>query len=396
MSDKAERPSASKRRGHGEGSVYRRADGRWAADITVAYGRRKRVTATTKQEVLRKKAQVERERDAGVLAADERQTVGTYLESYLTWRKPVMDPGSYRVLRQNLTLHVIPHLGQHRLARLSPTQVQALYGQLLSAGEAGGGGLSSTTVHMIHGWLHHALKAAMRQGLVTRNVCDLVDAPRKARPELHPLNREEARRYLETVRAATRQWALFELAVGTGMRQGELLALKWGDVDLEATRLAVRATLRRIKEPGAQGPAPATWKRPKTDKSRRQIALSAPIVEALRRHRVEQAALRLRLGEAWADHDLVFSTNTGRPLSPSRVRRTHARILARAGLPRAVRFHDLRHTAATLLLGARVNPKVVSEMLGHASVAITLDIYSHVLPDMQQDAAAAMAAILYG
>src|SRR5215831_5508611 len=111
MSDKAERPSATKRRGHGEGSVYQRADGRWAADITVGYGRRKRVTAKTKQEVMRKKARVERERDAGVLSSDERQTVGTYLESYLTWRKPVMDPGSYHVLRQNLTLHVIPRLG---------------------------------------------------------------------------------------------------------------------------------------------------------------------------------------------------------------------------------------------------------------------------------------------
>ncbi len=184
--------------------------------------------------------------------------------------------------------------------------------------------------------------------------------------------------------------ALFTLALATGMRQGELLGLRWRDVDLDAEVVRVRQALTH--DPTAHT---YRFKEPKTKHSRRQIALAAPATQALKRQRIVQAEQRLKLGEAWLDQDLVFPNEGGGSLSPRTVHHRLVRLLKQAGLPR-IRFHDLRHTAATLLLGARVNPKVVSEMLGHANIAITLDIYSHVLPDMQQDAAAAMSTVLIG
>jgi integrase len=201
------------------------------------------------------------------------------------------------------------------------------------------------------------------------------------------LSRAQAQRLLEAS-AGTRQEALYTLALATGMRQGELLGLRWRDVDLDAGVLRVRASLRRSRKTG-------DWHfaEPKTRRSRRQLALGPETIEVLRRQRARQAQSRLLVGAAWRDLDLVFATEAGGPLLARNVYRSFMQLLARAELPR-VRFHDLRHTAATLLLSARVNPKVVSELLGHASVAITLDIYSHVLPDMQQDAAATMDRLL--
>jgi integrase len=207
-----------------------------------------------------------------------------------------------------------------------------------------------------------------------------------AESEIHPLTREEAQLFLD-VCSGQRFEALYVVAISTGMRQSELLGLHWRDIDLDDGVLRVRAQLKR--EDGRW-----LFKEPKTKKSRRQIALAAPTVAALRRHRACQDDERRAVGELWQDLDLVFCTHGGGPLMARNLYRDFKTQTKRAELPTTVRFHDLRHTCATLLLSARVNPNVVSELLGHASVAITLDIYSHVLPDMQQDAALAMAALL--
>jgi integrase len=246
---------------------------------------------------------------------------------------------------------------------------------------------SSALYHSIlHDTLHKAMKRAARLGLVVRNVTELVDVPRVRPVEIHPLARQQAQRLLE-VAAAHRLEALYVLAVATGMRQAELLGLRWADIDLDAGVIRVRTQLKRNLN--------KEWvlHEPKTRRSRRQIALAQPAAEALVRHREQQQAERAFVGAAYVDRGLVFCTELGRPLIRGNVYRGFLRLLARAGLPQ-VRFHDLRHTCATLLLSMRVNPKVVSGMLGHASVSITLDIYSHVIPDMQQDAAAIMAALL--
>jgi integrase len=277
-------------------------------------------------------------------------------------------------------VHLIPVLGAIGLSKLTAHQIQTLYAKKLE--EA----LSTTTVHHLHQVLHRALDAALRLDLVARNVCELVDPPRMRHHEMTTLSEEQASALL-TAAEGDRLEALFVLALATGMRQGELLALRWRDVDLEGGSLQVRATLQYT----ANG---FVFAEPKTAQSRRRIALSKTAIDALKQHRVFQASERLKLEPAWDDRDLVFPNSVGKPMDGIHLlQRNFYPLLEKAGLPR-MRFHDLRHTAATLLLGRGINPKIVSEMLGHSQINITLGLYSHVTPHMQQQAADAMDAAL--
>jgi integrase len=266
------------------------------------------------------------------------------------------------------------------MAQVTPQQVQALYAEQLASG------LSSTTVHHLHATLHKAFKDAARLRVVARNVTKLVNVPRIAESEIHPLTAEEAWQFLHIARGE-RPYALYALALASGMRVSELLGLLWSEADFDNNLIHVRWQLRRDE-------GRWVWKQPKTKQSRRQIVLANSTIEALRRHKEAQDIERASLGAAWEDHELVFCTQRGRPLSARNTYRRFKQLLRHGVLP-DVRLHDLRHTAATLLLAGKVNPKVVSEMLDHASVSITLDIYSHVIPDMQQDAAATLEHALY-
>jgi integrase len=279
-----------------------------------------------------------------------------------------------------LSLHVCPALGRTKLKYLAPAQVQALYRRKLDEG------LAPKSVKYIHTTLHRALKQAVRWGLVPRNVAAAVDPPRARPPEVAPLSPAEARTLLEAARG-DRLEALYVLAVTTGMRQGELLGLGWADADLEADVVRVRRTLTLARG----GPRLAE---PKTRGSRRQVRLTAGAVEALGRHRERQGAERAAAGDNWNDNGLVFTTTIGTPIRRVKLHRESWKPLLRRAGVRDVRFHDLRHTCATLLLTKGVHPKIVSEMLGHSSVAITLDIYSHVIPGLQEAAVGAMEGVL--
>jgi integrase len=369
-----------KRRGHGEGSIFKRKDGRWAAAISLPSGRRKYLYAKTRQEVARKLTQALRAVQDGIPLPPERQSLGSYLREWLESVGPSLRPRTWERYEQYVRLHIVPHLGRIALARLTPAHLQRLYAQKLEAG------LSPTTVAHLHAVLHRALAQAERWGLVARNVAALVTPPRPARREMKALSPEEARRFLEAAQGE-RLHAFYVLALTTGMRLGELLALRWRDVDLERGVLQVRATLQRTRDG-------YTFAEPKTERSRRQVVLSPLAAEALRAHRLRLLEERLRLGEAWEDHDLVFPNEVGRPLDPANVtHRSFQRILRRAGLPH-IRFHDLRHTTATLLLGQGVHPKVVADMLGHSTISITLDLYSHSTPALHRQAALALEALL--
>jgi integrase len=248
-----------------------------------------------------------------------------------------------------------------------------------------GAGLSATSVHHLHAVVHRALDQAARWGYVARNVADLVTPPRMTRLQVHAFSPEESRTLLDAAQG-NRLEALYVLALSTGMRQGELLALKWADIDLDGSMIQVKATLQRTRDGFA-------FLEPKTAKSRRQVALTRAAVAALRRHKVSQLEERLRC-PYWQDAELVFASEVGTPIEVSNlIRRSFQPLLAGAGLPR-IRFHDLRHTAATLMLGQNVNVKVVSEMLGHSQIAVTLDLYSHVTPTMQRQAVEALDAVL--
>jgi integrase len=364
---------AHKKRGHGEGSVYQLADGTWRAALSIPMeqgGGRRSFRGQTRQEVQRKLAAGRRALEDGALPlGDARQTVGEYLASWLEATRPNLDEGTWARDEQYVRTHVAPYIGHMRLGALSAQHLQALYADRVEEG-----GLSPTTVHHIHSRMHKAFADAERLGLITRNVVERAVPPRMAETEIRPLTREQARVFLDAV---------------VGDRLYALYALRWADVDLAMRVVRVRFQIKRVD-------GIWTWKPPKTKRSRRQVAIPAETAIALAAHRATQAEVRLRLGAAWSDHDLVFPSRVGTPIMARNLWRAFKGMLARAGLPTEVRFHDLRHTCATLLLAARVNPKVVSEMLGHASVAITLDIYSHVLPDMQQDAATIMGQVLYG
>lgn len=369
------------RRGRGEGSIRHRAtDGRWEASVTLG-DQRKSFYGKTRREVTEKLRAAQRDYEAGQFVGDSRQTVEQYLSSWLEMKRSDVKDATYRAYAMQLRVHVTPLIGKVRLSALTAQHVQRVVSACLESG------LSGKTSNEVYGVLHQALHAAERMGLVARDVSEHVDRPRIKTHEMRPLSREETNQFLA---AARDHWLepLFRLALTTGMREGELLALKWRDVDLEAHRLSVVASLYwRHYEP--------VYSTPKTRRSRRQIAIPAQMVTALRMQRQTQRAQRLRVGPAWqGDHfEAVFTDELGFPLHRSRVVGQFLKVLNVAGLPR-VRFHDLRHTCATLQLAKGVHPKIVSEMLGHSTVNMTLDRYSHVLPHMQEEAARAMGDVL--
>jgi integrase len=254
--------------------------------------------------------------------------------------------------------------------------VQGFYEDRLDAG------LAPATVNKLHAILHKALDQAVKWNLVPRNVTNAVKAPRPRPKEMSTLSAEQTRRLLEAARGDKLE-ALYVLAVTTGMRQGELLALRWHDVDLENATASVRRTLTKSGGRLLVG-------EPKTKKSRRTIHLTEAVVRVLNEHLAHQMDHMQRLGDRYQDGGLVFASEVGTPINPTNLRRrSFASLLKRAKLPQ-VRFHDLRHTCATLLLSRNVHPKYVQELLGHANIAITLDTYSHVIPGMGAQAAKAM------
>ncbi len=370
----------SKKRGNGEGSITKRKDGRWMARYTVhtAKGpKRRHVYGKSRKEAADKLAKVLSDRVEGIDYDDENMTLGEYLNRWLkgsvygSVRQSTYDRDANLV--QN---HLLPALGGIKLKKLSPAHVQGFYRDRLDAG------LSASTVHKMHAILHKALSQAVRWHMVPRNVTEAVRPPRPAPKEMRPLSTEETRRLLRAA-CGERLEALYVLAVTTGMRQGELLALRWQDVDLKNGTLSVRRTLTRDGGRVIIG-------EPKTKKSRRSISLTPRAVEALGAHLERQLREIEILGDRYEDRGLLFATDTGGPVNPSNLRqRSFAPLLQKAKLPH-VRFHDLRHTCATLLLSKGTHPKFVQELLGHATVAITLDTYSHAVPGMGKQTAKAM------
>ena len=368
------------RRGNGEGTISRRKDGRWEGRYYVPTEdgpKRKVIYGKTRAEVSEKLTKALSDRANGIVYDNENITIGEYLD---VWLKGSV----YGSVRQStydrdtnlVNNHIKPVLGSLKLKKLNSAHVQNFYRNRLDTG------LSASTVHMIHDILRRGLAEAVDWHLTQRNVADVVKPPRPVPKEIVALSTDETRRLLDAA-AEDRLEALYVLAVHTGMRQGELLALRWQDVDMENAVVSVRRTLTRS---GGK----VAFSEPKTKKSRRSIRLAPQATEALRAHLERQLRDMEILGDRYRDQGLEFTTDTGAPINPSNLRqRSFAPLLKRAGLPH-MRFHDLRHTCATLLLSRGVHPKFVQELLGHATIAITLDTYSHVMPSMGDATAKAM------
>jgi integrase len=371
------------RRGNGEGSISRRKDGRWEARYTVYADesvQRPVLYGKTRKEAADKLAKALADRAGGYTFDTENMSVGEYLDRWLN----DSDRGSVRTStyerhEQIVRLHLKPALGRVKLSKLTPAHVQGLYREKLDSG------LSPATVQKIHAVLHKALAQELKWTMIPRNAADAVKAPRPAPEEMHPLSSDEACKLVEAAHGDKLE-ALYILAVQIGMRQGELLALKWEDVDLNREVIHVRRTLVRSRGRIALG-------EPKTKNSRRPVDITSVAVEALQTHLEQQLEDIERLGDLYRDDGLVFTSGVGTLINPSNLRRRSFKpLLQRAGLPQ-IRFHDLRHTCATLLLSRNTNPRLVQALLGHATVAITLDTYSHIIPGMGNHTARAMEDI---
>ena len=343
----------------------------------------------TKREAENERARIVHEVTSGAYVDVKKMTVGEYLDWWLeSCVKPKVAPRTAEGYKMIVEQHLKPALGSIRLARLSPVHVQEYESKALREGRVGTKtALSQQTVLHHHRVLHTALRHAVRTGLAIRNPLDAVDAPKPQRKAMKTLNIEQVGALLAAAEG-TRLLAPLQLGIATGMRRGELLGLHWSDVDLEAGQLAVRWSLQTLK-----GEPEPTLKAPKSGRSR-TITLPKWAVEGLTRHKKNQAAEKLLHGKDYQSHDLVFCEEDGRPWKPNAFTGVWDRFKRQHGID--IRFHDLRHSCATLLLSQGVHPKVVQEMMGHSTIAITMDLYSHVSPNLQEEAAEKLDALLRG
>lgn len=366
----------------------------------------------TKKDAEAELARLVHEVNTGAYAEPDKMLVREYLDRWLKdYARVSVAPKTYERYDQIVRLHLSPSIGHIPLLKLKPLHIQAMEAEALVSGrkrrrktladasvatprqnEASEPedkkkteGLSARSVLHLHRVLRTALQQAVKWQILPRNPADAVRPPRPERKEMQALDEDGTAKLLVSAQS-TRVWIPVLLAVTTGMRRGEILGLRWSDVDLDNGVLCVRQALSKTQAEGI------VFREPKTAKSRRTLALMHMTVDALKEHRKRQTEERLRLGPVFEDHGLVCAKEDGRPWHPESF--TSAwRILCRdTGV--TVRFHDLRHTHATQLLRGGIHPKVVSERLGHSTIALTLDTYSHVLPGMQEEAAAKLDAIL--
>src|SRR5215208_1355742 len=367
------------KRANGEGSItYHKKWELYMARYTMVTPtgpKRKTIYGKVREEVAAKLADALSDRNKGLVFDADNLTVGEYLDRWL--RDSVQGSvraSTYKSYGQQVRRYLIPSLGQIKLRKLSPMHVQGMYRQMQDRG------LSARTVEYTHAVLHRALKQARRWGIVARNVTEDVDPPQVKREEIQPLNCDQTRALLKAAEG-NRLEAMYIMAVHTGMRPGELLALRWDDVDLDSGTLQLNRAL-----------SDGEFNAPKTSRSRRRIKLTTGSVKALRAHRKRHLVERMEKAGIWNVYVLVFPSTVGTPLSHRNVVRSFKALLKRAGLPLGTRLYDLRHTCATLLLNSNVHPKYVQELLGHASIALTLDTYSHVLKGMDGGIGSAMDA----
>ena len=365
----------ARKNSNGDGTRPRkRPDGRWEARFWVETptGRKRRsVYGSSRKEVADKLVEAMTTKDDAPVVMPMNITVGEFLNRHLEVSKETLKKRTWENHDDTVRVHLIPILGHLKLKELTREHIQYLY--TTKRGE----GLSAGTVRRIHAVLSSAFSRAVRWRLVTHNICKDADPPRSEVPEIRPLTQKEARNFL--IRAeGERYYALYCLALTSGMRRGEILGLRWGSLDLTERTLQVRHAL-------VAGRGSPTFDSPKTNKSRRSIKLTTKAVDALVRHQERQC----EAGFSVENDALVFTSTKGTPINTSRLRLAFKAYLKRTGLP-DIRFQDLRHTYATLLLSQGIHPKIVSEQLGHANIGITLDTYSHVLPGMGDAAAGAM------
>jgi integrase len=371
----------AKKRGNNEGSIHQRKNGSWRAQISL-HGRRLSRTVETKREAQDWLRKMQEEVDQGLTFENTQLTVDTFLREWLVSVEPSLRYNTHKQYRQIVRQHILPLLGKMRLRDVRPDQIQRLYNGLLQRG------LSARTTRLTHAVLHRALVHAVKLGILPRNPAEATMPPKPKRKEMKFLDENQALQLLIAAKESNdRFYALYHLAIATGMRQGELLGLKWADLDIELGMLQVQRQLTMMRGGGFGFTAP------KTKAGTRRIDLGQHTLEVLQDHRQQQFQETLAAGSRWEENDLIFPSTIGTPMNRDNLRKRFKLLLKLAGLPK-VRFHDLRHSAASLMLNNGIPVIVVSKRLGHAQPSITLDVYGHLIPTKQQEAAVLMDQLL--
>lgn len=326
-----------------------------------------------------------REIDLGVFVNDSKTTLSEYLDTWFeVAARPRLKDRTYEDYKEYMKRYISQALGNHRLSKIRPLDIQAVYSKMLESG------LSARTIRYTHAILSSSLKQAVKWQLLNQNPASMVDLPKICRKEMKAVSDLEAARFI-TVAKEDYWHVIFCLALSTGMRPEEYLGLRWKDVDLTNGSVVVNRVLVWKRKGGGW-----SLQEPKTSNSRRSILLPKSVVSEIKIHRKRQLEERMKRGHAYGDQGFVFATTIGSPISPGNLTRRHFKpILKKAGLSVSIRLYDLRHTCATLLLLKGVNPKVVAERLGHSSIVLTLDTYSHVLPSMQKEATNELESLLF-
>ena len=396
-------------RGHGEGTIYQREDGRWAAQVSLGTnpktGKRIRKTFSgkTRQEVATQLTKTLHRVHTGTIANPDKITLGEWLDLWVeTYAKPVIRPSTYDSYRQLIDTHIKPGLGHIPLQKLQPYHIQQFYNERMTAkrqpktipkdeNEAKElmekmPTLSPATVKHMHVVLNQALKQAERERRIITNPANAVKPPKITRQEAAYLDAEQINKFLEEI-SKDRWYTVFLFAFGTGMRLGEVCALRWENVDLEKGIVRVRESVRRVKNDDPAGPKTLLLiQPPKTEKGKRTIPLPEGVLMELKKHKERQENLKLHIGKMYNEQGLVFTWENGRMIDPSYLSKYFRQVADKLGF-KEVTFHNLRHSYASALLATGEHPKVVQELLGHSQVGVTLDIYSHVSPDLKERAA---------
>jgi integrase len=350
-------------------------------DLTGRYKQQWVSVKGTKKDAEKRLSELLHQLDTGTFMKPGKTTLAEYLGRWLQdYAKPNLSPRGFERYQGIITKHLIPDFGSIILTQLKPEHLQKHYTAKLNEG------LSARTIRYHHAVIHKALQTAVKWGLVIRNVADGVDVPRARRNEMQTWDEDDIITFLEAAKDR-HYYALFHTALFTGMRRSELLALQWRDIDFH--QIHINRSLHQLRD------GSYVFTQPKSVKSRRTIALSPSSVLTLTEHKERQEGIRAMLGTLLKNDDLVFSTPEGKPLRPNTISRAWTMLAARAGV-KVIRFHDARHSHASLMLKQGVHPKIVQERLGHASIQMTLDTYSHVAPGLQQAAAESFDKLLNG
>jgi len=385
----------AKRRGNGEGSITKRKDGKWQGSVLIGYDpetgkpKRKYFYSQTRKEVQDKINEVALKVAAGTYREPSKLTVAEWFTIWLNdYMKPSLRPTTWESYKYQVNGHIIPALGHLKLAQIQTAHLQKLYNDKLNGGrlDSKDGGLSPKSVRYIHTVIHSCLEQAKKEGMITVNPADAVKLPKLEQKEICYLDSEGIKKFLDAAKAS-KHFIAFFLALNTGMRRGELLGLRWKDIDFENGQLSINQGLVRVSDRGL------IFQEPKTKLSKRTINLSPKVMAMLKEHKKKQNEFKLLAGGAYQKElDLVFANELGEPLDPRAFTRAFERIVKKADLD--VTFHDLRHTFATIALEEGTDVKTIQETLGHHSSAFTMDVYSSVTAKMRREAADKVGSLL--